>query len=342
MEKLTIDKIAEMAYVSRSVVSRVLNDHPNVSDEARARVQEVIDKHNYRPSSVARSLAMDRTFEICVLAPRWRWGTLGEGYWSLLHSAIFERCFERGYLASLSPVSSKIEQEVNERILNDRRYDGYILVTQDVLPHVKEALDAKAPPMVVIGDAPGHTNIHSIDVDNVRGGYQAGHHLRELGHCQVGAILGGANLKETTDRKKGFERAFAEGGRALNDRWLVSGEYTQECGYETMGRWIASEEVPTAVFCGSDTIAMGVFRALYEGGLRVPDDVAVVGFDDLPMSKYLVPPLTTVHQPIYQKGLLAADIVVDEIEGQDPSRREKADLATKIVIRESCGAVRRN
>lgn len=252
---MTIDQVAELAYVSRSVVSRVLNDHPNVSEEARERVMRVIEEHDYRPSSVARSLATDRSFEISVLTPRRGDESLANGYWPLLYSGLFERCLERGYFVSLSMVSDRMEDEIEDRA-RDSRFDGYVLVTTEVTDLVASTLEA---------------------------------------------------------------------------------DYSQESGHSIVRAWAEQGRMPRALFCASDTMAMGALLALNEAGYAVPDEVALVGFDDLPAAQYTIPPLTTVRQPVYEKGQAAIDLLIDHIENAEPNP-EHTELEPELVVRQSCGA----
>ena len=344
---MTIDQVAELAYVSRSVVSRVLNDHPNVSDEARERVLKVIEEHDYRPNSVARSLATDRSFEISILSPRRSDGSpdrrhrplhesLANGYWPLLYSGIFDQCLERGYFVSLSIVSAEMKDKINARA-GDKRFDGYVLITQEVTEFVGSALQERGVPTVLIGASSDHDEFHSIDIDNVEGGHKAGAHLCRLGHETIGAILGAPDLEETRDRRRGFERALEEAGRTISEAHVGHGDYSQSSGYEIVHDWAADGPLPNALFCASDTMARGALLALHETGHRVPEDVAVVGFDGLPSSRYTIPPLTTVRQPVYGKGKAAVDLLVDEIEDADstPGHRE---LEPELVVRTSCGA----
>lgn len=337
-KKMTIDQVAELAYVSRSVVSRVLNNHPNVSEEARERVEKVIEEHNYRPSSAARSLATDRTFEIGVLTPRRRGDALANGFWTLLHLGIFEQCIERGYFVSLSMVSSEIGEDVQEHLLSEHRFDGFILITQEVTELVAATLaEERDVPTVLIGHDPDWPELPSVDVDNYTGAYEATRHLCELGHARVGAILGSLDLKESAARQDGYRQALADTGRLIETDWMAIGDYSQESGHAIMKRWIAQEGYPPAVFCGNDGMAIGALLALHQAEIAVPDEVAIVGFDDLPTSRYAYPPLTTVHQPIYEKGETAADMLIDQVEGRlDESRHVK--LPAELVVRESCGA----
>lgn len=335
-DDLTIDQVAELAYVSRSVVSRVLNDHPNVSEEARTRVLDVIEEHDYRPSSVARSLATDRSFEISVLTPRRGDESLANGYWPLLYSGIFEQCLERGYFVSLSMVSDGVENEIQNQA-RDSRFDGYILITTEVTDLVASSLDESRAPAILIGRAPDWESISSVDIDNVKGGYEAGCHLCNLGYEEIGLILGSLALEESADRRAGIEQALSDAGRSVPSRYVAEGDYSQESGYSIIQDWAERDAVPRALFCASDTMAMGALLALHEVDYRVPEDVAVVGFDDLPASRYAIPPLTTVRQPVYEKGETAVNLLVDQIESPDADPVHK-ELDPELVIRGSCGA----
>ncbi|MFB6271783.1 MAG: LacI family DNA-binding transcriptional regulator, partial [Salinibacter sp.] len=250
---MTIDKVAELAYVSRSVVSRVLNDHPNVSEEARERVLDVIEEHDYRPSSVARSLATDRSFEISVLTPRRGDESLANGYWPLLYSGIFERCLERGYFVSLSMASEEVENEIQNQA-RDSRFDGYILITTEVSDLVASSLDAGGAPATLIGRAPGWDPVSSVDIDNEKGGYEAGRHLCSLGYEKIGLILGSLALEESRERRAGVERALSDAGRSVPGRYVVEGDYSQDSGYSIIQKWAAHGAVPRALFCASDTM----------------------------------------------------------------------------------------
>jgi len=338
--RLTIDQIALLAGVSRSVVSRVLNNRSRVSTEARTRVLEIIEKYNYRPSSVARSLATDRTFEICIVTPRRRNEAIANGFWPLLHLGISEQCIERGYFVSLTMISSDTADEIYDRILNERVFDGYILITQEVTETLIPKLRARTVPIVLIGQDPSLPDVNSIDVDNFDGAYKATSHLIELGFDRIGVILASMHLQESIDRYRGYTQALTDAGLEAPDTRAFVSSYSEESGYEVMKRWIEQGTLPPAIFCASDAIATGVLLALYRSGIAVPDDVAVVGFDDLPNARYTAPPLTTVHQPIYEKGQRAANIIIDQIEGVR-SDVVHVRLPAELVVRDSCGAMKR-
>ncbi len=332
-ERLNIDKIAKLALVSRSVVSRVLNNHPNVSDEARKRVMDVVTKYNYRPSSVARSLATDSMFEIGIFATRRGDEALGNGFWTLLHLGIFEECIKRGYFVTLSFISTRMKKKAYNFLLNERRFDGYILLTQEVADLVYDVINERKIPTVLVGQN-DNNKIFSIDVDNHTGGYKAAKHLIDLGHKNIGIILAGLNLKETTDRLDGYKSALRDSNIDIEEGNIIMGDYSQRFGYETMYCWLKEKPRMTAVFCASDTLAMGALLALYKSKVRVPDDFSVIGFDDLNFSKYLIPPLTTIQQPIFKKGKKAAKLLIDQIEKKvtDPFN---INLEPELIVRES-------
>lgn len=337
MEKLNIDKVAKLAHVSRSVVSRVLNDHPNVSDVAKERVMEVVNKYNYRPNSVARSLATNSSHEIGVLVTQSEDEALGSAFWMQMHRGIFEESKQRGYFVSLSYVSPGNREELNNFILNERRLDGYILLTQEVTDMVGRELFDKNIPIVLVGHVPRKKEVSSVDVDNVKGGKLAAKHLLQLGHEKIGVMLASLDMKESKDRLKGLREAHRETGITFSEDRIEIVDYQFRAGYNTMKKWIESKTDITAVFCASDTIAMGALLAARELGKKVPEDYAVIGFDDLSFAEFTYPPLTTIHQPIFQKGKMAANLLINEIEDEG-SGRQKINLDPELVIRESCGA----
>lgn len=337
MKKLNIDDVAKLAYVSRSVVSRVLNDHPNVSDEARDRVLEVVQKYNYRPSSVARGLATNHSYEIGILAPRRCDEALANGFWSLLHLGIFEECIRNGYYVSMSPISTDLETDIEEYVLDNRSIDGFILLTQEVSDIVANKLVERDIPLVLVGHGPGNKNLISVDVDNFSGGYKATNHLIKQGHQKIGIMVADLQMQEAADRLAGYKKALADASIAVRDELIIVGNYSQEHGYNSMKRWIESDNELTAVFCTSDTLAMGALSALYKENISVPDEVAVVGFDDLPFAPYTIPALTTIRQPIIEKGKWAANILINQIENKE-GQVVHENLEPELIVRESCGA----
>lgn len=335
-ERITINKIAELAYVSRSVVSRVLNNRPNVSDEARERVLEIIQKYNYYPSSTARSLATNRTYEIAILVPRWQNEILASGFWSLIFLGIAEQCIERGYFGALSAISVDENNALDTSFIQDHACDGYVLMHREVLTQIYPILKARNLPAVAIGHDDDYPEISSIDVDNRQGAYTATQHLINLGHRKIAIITGNKKRQESMDRLAGYREALHQAGIAARETYELSGEYSHADGVESTQKLLALQDRPTAVFIASDVMAQGALFALHRAGLSLPADMAVIGFDDLPGSKYSIPPLTTVHQPVYEKGAEAADIIIDQIE-KKLDKVVHINLPPRLIVRESCG-----
>ncbi len=338
-ERLNINKIAELAFVSRSVVSRVLNNRPNVSDEARERVLDIIRKYDYHPSSTARSLATNRTYEIAILVPRWQNEILASGFWSLIFLGIAEQCIERGYFGALSAISVDENNALDTSFIQDHACDGYVLMHREVLSQIYPILKARNLPVVAIGHDDDYPELSSIDVDNHRGAFEATQHLINLGHTKIAIITGNTRRQESMDRLAGYREALRLAGIAANPAYELSGEYSHADGVTSTNTLLTLQHRPTAIFIASDVMAQGALLALHRAGLSVPGDMAVIGFDDLPGSKYSIPPLTTVFQPVYEKGAEAADIIIDQIE-KKLDKVVHISLPPKLIVRESCGAVK--
>ncbi len=333
--KVNIDDIAKAAYVSRSVVSRVINDRPNVSPQARARVKEVIKRLGYAPSSAARSLAMDKTYEIAILAPRLKNHVFANAFWSLTFLGLSEACIRRGYFASLNVISNELDSSLKHRILKGHSMDGYVLIGHDVAAEAVDAVQQMEKPMVILGHDVQNAHLPSVDADNVDGAYKATQYLIELGHRRIGLIAGRMEAQEARDRVSGFNMAHQDHELEADKTLTCPGEFSQRSGYRCMQRLILRR--PSAVFCTSDAQAMGALLAIYESGLRVPHDISVIGYDDLPSARFTIPPLTTMRQPIYIMGKHASNMLIDLIERKQEGSMRRM-LQPTLIERESCGA----
>jgi LacI family transcriptional regulator len=219
---------------AKAYVSRVLNNRPNVSDEAKKRVMKVIKKYNYQPSPAARGLAKSHNFKIGILAPRRSDEALGNGFWSLLHLGIFEASIQKGYYVTMASISTDKNKKIKQYILDSKRLDAYILLTQEVTNLVIKELEKLEIPVVLIGHGQNKPNFNSIDVNNFDGAYQATKHLVKLGHKRVGVIMADPTMKESVDRIKGYETAPSETGLPVHENYLARGNYSQDHGFETI------------------------------------------------------------------------------------------------------------
>lgn len=333
----TIEEIAELAQVSRSTVSRVLNNHPSVRPTVRDRVLRVINEQNYAPHAAARSLASSRTNIIGLLIPRSAATIFSDPFFSAVIQGVSEACNSHGYFLMLSMVTSEMEQGFYNRILRSRHFDGIIMLSSDVDDPILPLLIQDHTPLVMIGSHPYFQKLSWVDVDNREGARLAVAHLIGLGHRRIGTITGPLQMTAGLDRRDGYKLALVEAGIAVSPDLIIEGDFSQEGGYQAMLRLLALPQRPTAVFVASDAMAIGALRAAREAGLSVPDDIALVGFDDLPSGSFADPPLTTVHQPVLEMGAAAVGLLLDRLKLTDQPPLQVRQPAS-LVVRSSCGA----
>jgi DNA-binding LacI/PurR family transcriptional regulator len=337
MPPMTIEDIATLAGVSRSTVSRVLNDHPRVSPDVRERVRQVIAEHGYTPHAAARSLAGSRTNVICLFSLRGAESIFSDQFIPPLVQGISEVCNDRGYFLLLSMVQIEKATTLYQRIVRGSHCDGIITLASDVDDALLELIVEDQTPFVLIGRHPRFPQVTSVDAENVAGARQATAHLVGLGHLHIATITGPLDTSTGVDRRDGYLEALREAGLPVAHELIVEGTFRQESGHAAMGQLLALPERPTAVFAASDSMAAGALAAIREAGLRVPEDIAVVGFDDSPIAALTSPTLTTVRQPIYRLGAEAARLLIDQLQDGRPEPLGE-QLPVEMVIRDSCGA----
>ncbi len=335
-DNLTLDEIARRAGVSRTTASRVLNNGPNVRPEVRERVQRVIAETGYRPHPVAQSLASQQSHVIGLVLPRRTETLFNDPYFPRLTQGIAQACNDHDYTLALFLMQTEAdEQKFYPRISRKGLLDGIVIqvgqIGDDLIAHLLES----DLPVVVAGRPLHHPNANYVDVDNVGGAYTAVTHLFELGHKRIGAITGDLRTTAALDRDTGYRSALQAHGLPVDETLIIKGDFTEIGGYEAMQRLLPHK--PDAVFIASDTMSLGALKAIYEAGLTVPQDIALVSFDDLPPATIARPQLTTIHQPVHAFGVKAMEMLLDVIKnGPTPPRRIIMD--TNLVIRGSCGA----
>ncbi len=337
MNRLTIEEIADLADVSRSTVSRVLNNHPSVRPSVRARVQQVIQENRYAPRAAARSLASRRTNVVGLLIPRSAATIFSDPFFPHVIQGITETCSNRGYFLLLSMVTAEREHDFYERVLRGRHVDGLIMMSSDIDDPILPMLIRDASPLVLVGRHPYLADVSSADVENRDGAVQAVRHLIDLGHRRIAVITGPLYMVAAMDRRDGYKQALAEAAIQIRPELIVESDFTQHGAYAAMRQILQLPERPTAVFAGSDVMAAGALRAVHEVGLRVPEDMSLVSFDDLPFASILTPPLTTVHQPLHELGAAAADLLLNRLAQPDDHQPNQVRLPTTLMIRQSSG-----
>lgn len=339
MTSLTLEKVAELAGVSRSTVSRVINGQAGVKPMVRERVLSVISETGYQPNLAARALASNRSGIIGVVIPHAVSTLFGDPYFPRLLQGITQACNTNDLTLSLFLFHTEAEEEkLHGRLLTAGFLDGLIIASSHfsdpLFPHLIEY----EMPFVVVGRQDRYPQANFVDVDNLNGAYAAVSHLLRLGYRRVAHITGPLDMVAGADRLAGYRQALLDRGRADEPELVVEGDFTEAGGYVAMQRLLAAR--PDALFAASDQLALGAWRAIREAGLRVPEDIAIVGFDDLLPPDSGRPRLTTIRQPVQHSGMEAVNLLLDIIDnGLTPPRRVILD--TQLVIRESCGAVLR-
>jgi LacI family transcriptional regulator len=330
---LTIEHIASLAGVSRSTVSRVLNNHPGVKPRVRERVLSVIHEQNYTPHAAARSLATARSDSIGVLIPRSATFSLGDPFIATMIQSLFEASAQQGYFAMLAMLTTERETGFYDRILRGRHFDGVIMFSSDIDDPILPLLIKDGGPLVLIGRHPYFTNVVWVDVENRAAGHEAVSHLIGLGHRRIGLINGQLQMEAALARRDGYKQALLENGIPIDSELMVEGFFDQTSATHAMHRLLDLADPPTAVFAASDTMAVGALNAVRARGLRVPEDIAIVGYDDLRFAAESTPPLTSVKQPVEEMSVHAVRLLVDQIKGEDSAR--SVALPARLVVRES-------
>ncbi|GAA1751000.1 LacI family DNA-binding transcriptional regulator [Streptomonospora arabica] len=314
--------VARLAGVSHQTVSRVLNGHPNVRAETQARVQSAIEELGYRRNSSARALVTRRTGVIGVVA----FDTTHYGPAQTL-SGIEHAARADGYFLSVVTLQTVTREAVSEAMdyLAQQSVEGYIVIAPKRAVVEGLADQPAERPVVAVegGEAP---DLPVVCVDQVGGGYLATRHLLDLGHRTVHHIAGPGDWLEAEGRIAGWRRALEEAGAPVPDP--LHGDWRPRSGYR-IGAQLAEEREATALFVANDQMALGALRALGEAGVRVPDDVSVIGFDDIPESEFFTPPLTTVAQDFSEVGRRGIGLLIDLLE--DPTDTVPMTPARSVV-----------
>lgn len=330
-----IEDIARAAGVSRSTVSRVINNDQYVSATTRQRVMAVIEREGYSPNAAARALVTQRSQAIGVMIPH-DLATIFDNPWYFptLLQGVNDRTTERGYAMLLWMGKSETEEDLlYRRVTANRLMDGMLVASatgdNPLIPHL---IESGMPFVTVERPAIYGDKINYVTLDNIEGARTAVGHLARLGRRRIGIITGALNNMDGVDRLVGYKQALMQAGMPIDPSLIFEGNWDQASG--TMGARRLIQNGADAIFASNDIMALGVYEGAQEMGVSIPRDVALVGFDDLPLSAPV--PLTTIRQPLRQKGAAAIDLLLDLIEGRTVGPQH-IFLPTQLVIRQSCG-----
>lgn len=330
--RTTINDVAARVGVSRQTVSRVINDKEGVSPETRARVLKAIEELGYRPSAVARSMVVGRTCTLGCISPNF----IDYTFASIIESAQSEaRCQGYFILAGSAPTEADVEPLLEEML--HRRVDGLLVINpraDDRYRHFS-ALAEKGMAVVYLGETSYDQRISSVRCNDREGGFIATHYLLDLGHTAIATLVGPDNEECTLDRLAGYRQALTQARLDFDPALIASGDWSATSGYQATRRLLEAGRPFSAIFAQNDRMAVGAVRGLREAGHRVPEDVSIIGFDDIPLASYFDPPLTTLRQPMEELGRQAARLLIEAI--QDPDHpSDQVFVHAHLVERASC------
>ena len=337
-DRPTIKEVASAAGVSTQTVSRVINKRPDVSPETRQRVQSVIEQLGYRPSALARSLIQQRSYTLGVVTAGLRF--IGP---SRTLSGITAAAEEKGYSLILKELPQFDTTDITPifQALHDRHVDGIIWAVPEV-GHNRNWITSNSPansfPMVYLAMEP-RDDIMVVSIDNYLGGQMAVNHLFEQGYRHIGHIAGPMDWWEAQQRMAGWKDAVSSVNSESEANKWTEGNWSSASGAQALEKLFAQYPEMDAVFVGNDQMALGVIQVATQMGLRIPDDLGIVGFDNIPESAYFSPPLTTVQQDQYTIGQVAVEqiirIIESNVEELQPERSNAFVLSTALVVRQS-------
>lgn len=328
--------VARIAGVSTSTVSHVINNNRFVSESIREKVNAAIRQLNYAPSALARSLKLNQTRTIGMLIT-----SSSNPFYSEVVQGVERSCYERGYSLILCNTDGD-EERMNRCIetLMQKRVDGLIVMFTENHSPSQETLSRYPSVPVVMMDWAPFAGVNDIIQENAFiGGKMATDYLIAQGYRHIACITGPLDKTTSQQRLDGYRQAINDAGLTLRDDFAVTGDFEFAGGLAAMEKLLALPQPPDAVFAGNDAMAVGVYQALYQRGLRVPQDVAVMGYDDIQLAQYMTPPLTTIHQPKDALGELAIDTLLHRL--KDPEAEAQILVLTpELVVRGSVGEKR--
>jgi DNA-binding LacI/PurR family transcriptional regulator len=330
----TLEAVAALAGVSRGTVSRVINDSPQVSPRARDAVRKAIDELGFVPNRAARALVTQRTDSVALVVSESEERFFAEPYFASIVRGISSALTGSGMQLLLAVAQSPAEREQLENYLTGQHVDGVLLVSLHGIDTLPARLESRGVPTVLGGRPLGVRPAVCVDADNRGGARQAVAHLVAGGRRRIAAIPGPQDMAVGQERHSGYLDGLAEAGLPVDDALIEAGDFSLDSGVRAATALLERRPDLDAIFAASDPMAIGVLRALRKLGRRVPEDVAVVGFEDSPAAPHTDPPLTTVHQPVEAMGREMVRLLLERISGA-PADESLVVLPTHLVIRGS-------
>jgi LacI family transcriptional regulator len=331
----TIKDIAKRAGVSIATVSRALNDDEKVTEDTKKLVLSIAKELKYKPNLLARSFVTKKSNIIGLIMP----DIFGEFFMELIRG-VDEVCFGKGYYTMVT--SSHSKRSTVEAIIDYMGkgiVGGIILMTPSINDEIKKTLKNNHLPIMIINGKSELEQYDSISVDNYKGAYDLVNYLiNEKKYKRIAHISGPKDNNDSINREKGYIKALNDNGIEINKSWIVPGDFTTLSGVEGCEKLLKLKNPPDVIFAANDMTAIGCYQAARRLGKKIPDDIGVAGFDDIFVSEYISPRMTTVHVPIFDLGKKAADILIQKInsEKQKTQKIQHLKVSTRIVVGQSC------
>jgi LacI family transcriptional regulator len=334
--RVTRNDVAIEAGVSPATVSYVINNGPRpVAVETRQRVLEAIDRLGYHPNAVARSLRLQRTTILGLILPDTQ-----NPYFAEVIRGVEKVTFERGFSLMLCHSDYTLEREIHyTHVLQTERTAGVLWFPATGDPQPAKMLQEYGIPFVILDRIVGDPDFPAVITNNFRGGYLATQHLIQVGHRRIGCIARPIDLYHSQERVRGFQAALSDYGIPFDERYVVRGGFQLADGRSAAYQLFDLYPPPTAIFAYNDFMAIGALRAARDRQLQIPQDISIVGFDDIPQSSYTFPALTTVRQPKFEMGYHGAELLLSIINGNETPAEARQPLEVELIIRDSTGPV---
>lgn len=329
----TIKDVAKYAGVSTTTVSHVINKTRFVAEDTTKAVWDAIKALNYSPSAVARSLKINTTKSIGMIIT-----TSESPFFAEIVLAVEEYCYRKGYSLFLCNTQNELEKIQNHLdMMIKKRVDGILVMCSEYTNNSFDVFENTNIPMVIMDWGMSDKRSDIILDHGFDGGYLATKHLIENGHRDISVITGNRNKEISKTRLEGFKKALSDAKLPLHEEWILEGDFEPEGGYECMNNLLKSgQKLPTAVFCFNDVMALGAISAITEKGLRVPQDISVIGYDNIHSSRFYAPPLTTMHQSKSRLGCAALELLLERIENNEKAKEPQIlEFFPELVKRSS-------
>lgn len=337
---LTIYDIAKITGVSPGTVSKVINNYPDVSDKTREKILKAFKEYNFFPSAQAQFLTTKKSWTIGIVYYEGiGWG-FKHPYFSGVIDGLKKRADEYGYSLLLGSKNNRLRNETFLQYFRHLKVDGIVMLSADKdLEGKEEIINSEIPVVVIDSDSLIGPIVAS---DNVKGCELAINYLYNLGHRKIAHISGGAleDTWATRVRIKGYIAAMIKLGLKIPDEYLVDGKnFRYDGGYEAMNNILKLKDKPTAVFVAGDHMAIGAIQAIKDAGLNVPNDISIIGFDDIELSEYISPRLTTIRQEVAEIGIVAMDVLVEQINSSEKYKTDRI-IPVSLIERDSCAKIK--